>query len=429
LGKVDLQDCTHPKNGTVSQQEYSCSYLPKVKIEPGQRLFALMPEDHPWSKKFKTRIVSLGVFASSMNDNTWIGPLIDSGAEKLGMKLNSSALWGDDAGTTFGVDYGGELVLHMAEKKTLVVRMNKRMRQMTQQISGKTYLDRDQGLMRVSVNTTENWGEKISEVPLSLFHRNLNNYEENFLFNQASLTAHYLEVDLVLDQPVLDLGFGAGIKTLDDTQEQKGAKLQDGWHKAMDIYRYNWEDFSNLIVDGVYHYVTLTPQASVDVPEVEFFNGSCALNSSIGAGATINIPTQKNSFKLNPIQPFVKSRVNVGVIPHKKYDTGVSRIEFEVETLIDPLNQTPLNVDSGAIGSVSAEVSYNQPLGSRTMLTVVPIRMYFPIYGKKDAHSLLSDKVRMVDGLPVRTQINEKEFTADWITLKLVQRMEPFPKK
>jgi hypothetical protein len=438
LGRVLPTSCPnneldHPTHSDPNKNsEYSCAYKPRIKMAPGHRLFALIPEEHPLAKKYKTRIVSIGITSGTINDNTWEGSfayyLSTKKSERYNNSLRDDLFWGDDRGMTFGIDYGGEMILQVSENQNIKIALNKRLRQFSQKISGATYIDQRYGQMMVLVDSESSRWETLRYSPIEDFPRNLENFSMGSLINQASLSLEHLELDIVLDQPVVDLGLGVGLKKLDDTPSQSAAKIQDNWHKSRDIYRYNWEDFSNLIVDGVYHYLTISPQVSLNSPELSFFNGICKLNSTITAGATVNVPLQKESFKMNTIQPFVKNKINLGIIPTKKFNTGKSRFELEVETLIDPLNQTPLNVDPGAIGSLSAGLNYNQPIGARTMLTVIPIRMHFPIYGKQENSSLLSSKILDVNGMPVKTVANEREFTADWLTIKLNQRIEPFPK-
>ena len=71
---------------------------------------------------------------------------------------------------------------------------------------------------------------------------------------------------------------------------------------------------------------------------------------------------------------------------------------------------------------------YNRPIGARTILSVIPIRMHFPKYGKNENNTLISDKIINLNGRDIKTQQSEREFTTDVITIKLNQRIEPFPK-
>lgn len=329
LGRIFPPDCSAGNfmQNLISENissEYSCKYEPKIKIPPGERLFALMPKDHPFAKKYKTRLISIGVNASSMNDNAWqMKSFLNYGI------IKNEYLRGDDRGATFGIDYGGDIVLQISEKNKIKIAFNKRLRQITQGISGSTYFNQQNENFSVYVNDDID----IDRVRLSssIISRNFDYNGGENLYNQRSLTAEYLELDLILDQPQLDYGLELGIKKLDDTPEQMGARIQDNWHQYRDITRYNWEDFSNLIIDSVYNYFTITPKISFDAPEVQF-NGVCTINSNVSAGAKLNIPMEKESFKLNPIQPFVSNKVSLGVIPTKKYHTGKSRFKLEIET-------------------------------------------------------------------------------------------------
>ena len=265
------------------------------------------------------------------------------------------------------------------------------MRQYTMPFEGNTFLDLNTGEVNV-------WGrdENGSRVLISNQIREglLDEYgERDWLNNQASLTVQALEVDMMIEPPRpdgkigLNYGIGIGYKNLDDTSSQLGANVQDWHHNNMGIYRFEWDTFSNMIIDGRESYLTLRPQAQITFPTVEF--GACRLQSNAEVSVLFNTPIYNSSgnTSLNLAEPKLSANFVMGMIPFKN-DPERSVIEWQNSIMYDPMNRTPANLDPGNKAYFRSGLRFNFQVSKRTQLYVIPLEFYIPLGEQENNHIL-----------------------------------------
>ena len=301
------------------------------------------------------------------------------------------------------------------------------MRQYTKPIKGYSILDFENNMVDVYGVNEEN-----NQVHIGSFNRDLNENENsnNWMYNQASVTLRVLDVDLLIHKPAfkgkgsLDYGLSLGVKELNDNLNQRGAVLQDNHHRKSEIYRFQWDTFSNLIVGGSHKFATVEPKVSLNFPTLDFFGGVCRLNSTASASILFNnaiTPNRTPSSTLNLIEPKAQVDFSIGIIPLKR-SKKKSVIEFGGGVKVDPLNKTPLNADPGTQGTARGGLKFNGNLGKRISFYVIPIEFYVPI-GKKNLHNMLSNENFMVGDQVIQTDVLTKDVIGSWGEIGVVIKL------
>ena len=342
------------------------------------RALEVVPKDHVLNQKHGIKLLNISANVKAVNDNNLLS-FVD---------MNK---YGDDVGNTFGTDINAWGTLLDKKENKIRIGLDYTMRQYTMPFEGNTFLDLNTGEVNV-------WGrdENGSRVLISNQIREglLDEYgERDWLNNQASLTVQALEVDMMIEPPRpdgkigLNYGIGIGYKNLDDTSSQLGANVQDWHHNNMGIYRFEWDTFSNMIIDGRESYLTLRPQAQITFPTVEF--GACRLQSNAEVSVLFNTPIYNSSgnTSLNLAEPKLSANFVMGMIPFKN-DPERSVIEWQNSIMYDPMNRTPANLDPGNKAYFRSGLRFNFQVSKRTQLYVIPLEFYIPLGEQENNHIL-----------------------------------------
>lgn len=360
---VDIYDC-------------DCEHGDK-EYQSNPHAMEIVPKEHVLQKNHGIHLLNIGAEVNILNDNTFLelANLVD----------------GDDRGNTFGADFSAWGLLENQKKNKIRIGLDYTMRQYTMPIQGNTFLNFDTG--EVNVWGKDELGNRVL-IAQDIRQGLQEEYgDRTFLSNQASMTVQALEVDMMIEPPRedgkigLNYGLGIGYKDLNDTPGQLGANVQDWHHRNMDIYRFEWDTFSNMIIDGRESYLTLRPQARVNFPTFEY--GICRLQSNAEVSVLFNTPIKNtgSDYSLNLVEPKLTANVTMGVIP-LKHDPQRSMLEWHNSITYDPMNRAPTNVDPGNKGFARTGLQFNFELSKRTRLYLVPLEFYVPIGNQSNDHLL-----------------------------------------
>tara|TARA_B100001971_G_scaffold111365_1_gene102394 strand:- start:18148 stop:19506 length:1359 start_codon:yes stop_codon:yes gene_type:complete len=365
--------CHEEDKGSIEEADYICDC--EHDQHPPKRAHELVPREHVLHKNHGIQLLDIGADVKAVNDNNQLF-LIDKS-------------YGDDSGNTFGGDINLYGTLKDLNDNKIKVGLNYQMRQYTMPLEGNTYLDFDTG--NVSVYGKDEYGNHVL-INQTVRDGLKEEYgDRDYLSNQASMTLQVLEVNMMVEPPRADgkiglnYGLGIGYKDLNDTADQMGANIQDWHHSNMGIYRFEWDTFSNMIVDGRESYLTLRPRAQVEFPTLEA--GSCRLQSNADFSVLFNTPIRNTGGdrSLNLIEPKASLNFTLGMIP---LDEEKSAIEWRNSLVYDPMNRAPTNLDPGNKGYFRSGLKFNFNLNKRTQLYLIPIEFYIPLGDQADDHLL-----------------------------------------
>ncbi len=417
--EVTVADCNcEPENPKSNSQTPTHS-----QSQPQPQTIPLAP-DHPLRKKFNIdqvkliikklpdakdltkKISSIEASASTTNDNHQgflISPRFYLETYRTLTKSDQSydgtpvMGLGDDSGNTYSIDANSKVVFVNGVKLNTSVgtRLYSRSADGFTTPGGKLKLIDDQT------------GEPID------FKGKLSDL--NIETAQRSLSVTELKMEVVIPKNKMDYGLMIGSKTIDDTRKGTATRIQNGWHNTIGIYTFDNDAFENLVVDGIHRYLTLG--ASVTSPEWKKHFKKCDLTARAKAGFVANVPTSKNAFALNPVQPYAQGEMVVGM-GKAKYNSQLKRYEFMGGVTIDPLNQTPEKRDMGTFGMADLGLRWNIPRDKNTTISIVPIHLYYPLTsGGSRKTDLMDQKPIQLDGRTIRQEDIVREIMADWFVV------------
>ncbi len=421
--EVIVSDCKCEPDTTDGGGNSGKNHNRKKQQEP--KTIPLAP-DHPLRKKYgiqqvslkiKKQIESIEVSAGTTNDNHQ-GFLISPRfyLETYRTITNSDQSYdgtpvmglGDDSGNTYSIDGSSKIVFVNGIKlnSSVGTRLYSRSADGFTTPSGKLKLIDDQTGEPIDFNG------KLSDLKIETAQR--------------SLSVTELKMEMVIPSNKLDYGLMIGTKTLNDTQNGTATKIQNNWHNTIGIYTFDNDAFENLIVDGMHRYLTLG--ASVTSPDLKKHFKKCDLTAHAKAGFVANVPISKNAFKLNPLQPYVQGEVMVSM-GKAKYNPLLKRYELLGGITIDPWNQTPEKRDMGTFGMADAGLRWNIARDKNTTVSIVPIRLYYPLSNNKSRKTdLMDQKPLELDGRTIRQEDITREIMADWFVVTY-KRSFNHPKK
>jgi hypothetical protein len=405
------------KVGLVIPNNYKCDCEHKNQHEENDPVIEVIPKNHLLHKKYGLKLIKLDTSIRMVNDNNLLS-LFDYNI-------------GDDRGNTFGNDIGTTATLLDKNNNKIKIGVNYNLRQYSLPVAGTTYLDFDTGAVDV-------YGKKEDGYNYNFYQTIREGLEEeygdrDYLNNQSSMTMQMLEVDLMIEPPKeknqlgLSYGIGIGYRDLNDDGDQLGANLQDWWHKQMNIYRFEWKTFSNLIIGGRESYLTFRPKARVDFPTLEF--GKCRLKSNAEFSVLFNTPIRNTTENqtLSIVEPKVSANFTLGLIPLKG-DLDKSVIEWNNNLTYDPLNKVPANLDPGNKGFANTNLQVNFNAGKKIQFYVVPIEFYIPL-GKQDPNNILSggdpnDQYIEVKGQRIKKETLTNDIIGSWGRVGVVFKLD-----
>lgn len=360
-----------------------------------ERKNIVVPKKHPLHKKHGIQLVSLGTEFSAINDNH-LGHFV--------------GMTGDDSGNTWGADLGLSSKLESFRHK-INVGLNYQLRQFTKPLEGVT---------NVNSGGLTTWVEDENGVPYILSEQEGSHFQNEYgnvkrLHNQASVSFTMLRVDMMLEnknqksKTKISYGGGLGYKTLNDTNNQYGAIKQDSHHKSGGMYRFNWMEFNNLIVDGVEEYLFVEPKVRFEFPKL--VKGKCSLESSSEFSVLFNTPIANGSNSLNLIEPKARVDMAIGLLPLKK-DKSLSRFSLFNSISYDPFNQVNAFTDSGYDAFSQHGLQINGKVGKRINYYIIPIEFYIPIGGNNGG--VMDQKVLHQNGNELLATELEKDILATW---------------
>lgn len=393
---ADLGGQPQPKCTEVSAPPMVSAYQCAVDVqEPISEKIIVVPKSHPLHQKHGIHLLSIGTEFAAINDNH-VGSYLGIG--------------GDDFGNTFG----GDLALNSKwQTKTHSIRvgLDYKVRQFSKPLEGFTSISDDS--RTIYVEDAKGRTYVLDEKEGEEFRREYGT--RSYLRNQASMTYTILRVNMLWNklesQSKLKPSFGGalGYRRLDDTNKQFGGKLQDNHHENMDIYRFNWEYFPNLLVDGVEKYIFVEPKVKLDFPTLHA--GVCTLKSSSEFSILFNTPIAKGSNSLNLVEPKASVAVDVGLFPIKK-DQDISRLNFFSSLHYDPLNRVNAYTDAGVNSFSNVGLKVKGKIGKKMDYFIVPVEFYIPLGKERD--SLLGQDLLMQGGNEILGSELEKDILASW---------------
>lgn len=399
---------------TDETNEYQCGAPDDVATDdPTQTppTIVELPKTHPLRQKHKIQFLSVGVKFKLVNDNHQ--------GDFIGLK-------GDDDGNTFGGDIGLNTEFARGQDR-LRIGVNYSLRQYTKPLSGGTRVNSATGEKEMWYYDSEG---KYQEALLE--SGNAGEYsEDTYLYNQASLSSTILNVDLMLDKPQFDKKFGysygvkLGVQTLNDTPTQAGSNLQDNHHSSTDIYRFESRAFSNLLVNGVYHYLQVEPQMEIRAPELKFAGQTCSLKASTHFSVLFNTLLEKDqpSQRLSFVEPKLNTNLTLGIIPLKYSNKSV--IEVNSALNLDPLNKLPRNANPGVIGTADLGLKINGNIGKNISFYVIPIEFYMPLNNANKTNNMLSGETVTVGHREIQAKQLENDVVGAWGEVGLVIKLNP----
>ncbi len=368
----------------------------------------------------KNRISYISGTISHTNDNNLFHISTEFINRKLGTKLElPENMQGDDYGFTFGQDANVSVGLVNQMK----INLSSGTRLYTREIEGNStdYGDYDKmpdryrpkGLSKSNPTYHQLYDAKTRKILLIPRDQTI---EKNKKL-QKGIAVNELNLEVEIPGNKTDLGLSVGMKELSDEENALGKKIQQGWHKATDIYQFDNKALEKLVIGGMHRYLTLG--GKVKSKDITLEKTNCRVSASAEVGAVVNVPISKDAIPLNVVQPYASGDVSVGLVKLKR-NHEMTRYELSGQLLLDPWNQTPNKREMGSAGMATMGLTTHHAIGKNGTLSWSVVQVYVPFFiGNQEKNSLLDQnelRVKSIAGEIKSPRQEEvlKEITADW---------------